>query len=152
MPTVNNNANCGCNVYRWVKVVETACRQPWRDNVQNNTGGGNKCKQGKGQVQGQVNRPAATQANAGHGAGLAGGHTAGTSGFSRPPPARHSGLPVCYAYNQMAGCARKAQGSNACVDPMSSIVYAHVCNWYFKGVGGQQGRYCLTPHPRNGNH
>lgn len=147
-----NGTNSSCNVYRWLKVVEMAYRQPWKENPQNNTGGGKKSKQGRGQTQGPSTRPSSTQATAGHSAGPAGGPNQGPSGFTRPPPARHNGLPVCYAYNQMAGCARKAQGSNACVDPMTNIVYAHVCNWYFKGVGGQQGRYCLVTHPRNGNH
>ncbi len=70
---------------------------------------------------------------------------------TRVPPPRFNGLAVCFAYNQAAGCARQKQGPQACVDA-GGTVYAHVCNWFVKGVGGQQGNYCMATHSKVGNH
>jgi hypothetical protein len=65
-------------------------------------------------------------------------------------PARYNGLPVCFAYNTKDGCKRPPQGAMACKDGGS--VFAHVCNFMMKGVGGQQDKHCLAHHPRFGNH
>lgn len=76
-------------------------------------------------------------------------------GKTKPPPARHNGLPVCFGFNTVAGCARTAQGPNACVDGNTKLVYAHVCSWYTRPAAGQQGpgTYCYGLHPKyQGNH
>jgi hypothetical protein len=65
-------------------------------------------------------------------------------------PARYNGLPVCFAYNSKEGCKRPPQGAMACKDGGS--VFAHVCNYMMKGVGGQPDKHCLAHHPRFGNH
>jgi hypothetical protein len=75
---------------------------------------------------------------AGKGQGNGGKGGGSGAGFQRAP-ARFNGVPVCFQYNSKEGCKRKAHGSMACV--VGSNVYAHVCNWLFKGVGNQPDRH-----------
>jgi hypothetical protein len=65
-------------------------------------------------------------------------------------PARYNGLAVCFGFNSKDGCKRPPQGNMACKDGNS--VYAHVCNFTFRGSNGQPDRHCLAVHPRFGNH
>ena len=77
------------------------------------------------------------------GAAGAGG---GGGGLMLRTPARHNGMPVCFGYNN-GNCTRLAPGAQAkqCVD--GSMTFAHVCNFYVKGVG-----HCLADHPKVKNH
>ncbi len=112
---------------------------------------------GKGQGKGGKFKPTNGQWNSGKaasgGAAGSGPQTAAKAGqqAARVPPPRFNGLAVCFAYNQAAGCARQKQGPQACVDA-GGTVYAHVCNWFVKGIGGQQGNYCMATHSKVGNH
>jgi hypothetical protein len=82
--------------------------------------------------------------------GFAGNFGGGAHGGSQRTPARFNGLPVCFPFNSREGCKRPPQGNKACKD--GSNVFAHVCNFYIKGVAGQQDRHCLGGHSRVGNH
>jgi hypothetical protein len=132
--------------YRWSKAVAAAGTSG--TDATANSGGkgqgkGGKFKQGNGQW--SNGKPGSNTATGG------GQQTAAKGTTVRAPPPRSNGLAVCFAYNHAAGCARQKQGPQACVDA-GGTVYAHVCNWFVKGVGGQPGNYCLATHSKVGNH
>ena len=116
--------------------------------------GGGKAKAGKqgkqsgggggpmGQGGFKQNQPAHQKQNQ----GAAGGGGGGGGGLTLRTPARHNGMPVCFGYNN-GNCTRLAPGTQAkqCVD--GSMTFAHVCNFYVKGVG-----HCLADHPKAKNH
>jgi hypothetical protein len=74
----------------------------------------------------------------------------GTGMGATRTPARFKGLAVCFHYNSKDGCKRPPQGNLACKD--GSNVFAHVCNFFIKGSGGQPDKHCLGNHSRFGNH
>jgi hypothetical protein len=59
--------------------------------------------------------------------------------------AQLNGDNVCYHYNQALGCSRTLKGSGC--DNGGGGVYAHACNFEIS-----TGVFCLSKHPRAGNH
>jgi len=59
--------------------------------------------------------------------------------------AKFNGDSVCYHYNRAAGCTRTAKGVGC--DNGTGGIYAHVCNFE-----SSRGVYCLSKHPKVGNH
>ena len=117
-------------------------------------------KQPKGGKGGKSGGPIGGGGQGGGGGQMAGKQGAGGGGrpaaaAGGPPartPARFNGMPVCFGFNNAAGCSRIPPGTTAknCVDGNTS--FAHVCNYWVKGPGGQGGAHCLAGHSKTGNH
>ena len=56
-----------------------------------------------------------------------------------------AGEPVCYHFNRRSGCGRPKKGGGC--DDGRGGVYVHVCNFETAA-----GKFCLSAHPRVGNH
>ena len=72
-----------------------------------------------------------------------GGGGGASNGGINTPKAVHNNRPVCFNYNQAAGCGRRQGASDACQGPKGAF-FAHYCNYYDKS----KGSFCLLQHPR----
>jgi uncharacterized membrane protein YgcG len=145
---------------RWARIVAAACPQLSLLGM----GGGQMVVFGSAaKPAGFQNRGNAGGGGSGGGQGRGGGAAAGGGGAGNSgaagqrgqgvvmrTPARFNGVPVCFGYNNKGGCRRAAPGANTCKD--GNTIFAHVCNFYIKGVGGKADSHCLGPHSRVGNH